>query len=119
LTSFTEYIYFLHKSKTRSIIEANSKFIALLDKKSTTELIRSDNNITRTRRIIIKNRKRMLCATDVDCIMLQVTHVRQASLMEVVDVDAKPEAGQPTALTEITCDLQSHDDETDIHYTPQ
>jgi len=36
--------------------------------------------------------------TDVDIIMLELTHVRETSLMKVVDVDSKPETGQPTVI---------------------
>jgi len=36
--------------------------------------------------------------TDVDIIMLQLTHVHETSLMKVVDVDSESEPGQPTVI---------------------
>ena len=60
------------------------------------------------------SKRRNECCTDVNSVMLQMTHVRQASLVKIIDVDAKSEASQPTTTATSTC-KHSRQQKSDIY----
>ena len=86
--------------------DATSNFSHNFDKKSTNEHVHSVNKMTISQRKNDRKKKPMLY-TNVDSEMLQVAHVRQTSLMKVVDVNTKSECRQPTAA-ETRRGLQSY-----------